>query len=585
MKKLVLFFIFFSWMVVEANYFDDYLKRHNSKYPWQIDTSYLNSDSVWAEFYLQKVDAYYASNPDSAVFYIKKSEAEITEKQLDYLKPKLYFRHANYLYTQEKLDDAISLYEKAFISAESHKDTLIASLSLTNLALLNSYQSNDYEFLKYAKEAIKYNEFLKIHVANMRIWLMLGHYYLKHHDTIQAVECSYTGVESAVASGFFKWIPWAKTQYAMCLSSLNKLKSADSIMTELMPIADTISDHHVAQEMYLAKAKTSNFLANGDEALKYIDKAENIYPISSTFDSLDFNVTYADAYANLGQYDKAIALYKIVLSKQSDKFDLYLRIETIDRLIRALTATNRYKELAKIWPERKKLYEKYTHLLDLDLRTKHEVELKLQDNEIKTKTAQLEVQESDQRSQLLAFIVIIISFSAVMLVVRSRIAKKQLQLKLENTNLQKTIEINKHLSEIKQKENELLKHTKIIAEKQEIISKLQVEIDKNKSQNIPTFSLEQVMEEIQKETMSLESFDLRFNELYPDFYQILSCQYNALTQAEIRVCALVKLNMSSKEIANLLCVSPSTVDNHRFKIRKKMNLEKGCNLFDAIQNL
>ncbi len=56
------------------------------------------------------------------------------------------------------------------------------------------------------------------------------------------------------------------------------------------------------------------------------------------------------------------------------------------------------------------------------------------------------------------------------------------------------------------------------------------------------------------------------------FFTTLMKNYPQLTSTEIKVCCLIRLGLSSKEIADELCVSKRTIDNHREHIRKKLQL-------------
>ena len=60
--------------------------------------------------------------------------------------------------------------------------------------------------------------------------------------------------------------------------------------------------------------------------------------------------------------------------------------------------------------------------------------------------------------------------------------------------------------------------------------------------------------------------------------RMLSQRYPNLTPGELKVCALLKVNLSNKEIANLLSVSIRNVESHRYWIRKKMGLSSDVNL-------
>ena len=51
-----------------------------------------------------------------------------------------------------------------------------------------------------------------------------------------------------------------------------------------------------------------------------------------------------------------------------------------------------------------------------------------------------------------------------------------------------------------------------------------------------------------------------------------------MASTELKICALLKANLATKDIANLLYLSERTVENHRYRIRKKMGLGVDANL-------
>ena len=69
-----------------------------------------------------------------------------------------------------------------------------------------------------------------------------------------------------------------------------------------------------------------------------------------------------------------------------------------------------------------------------------------------------------------------------------------------------------------------------------------------------------------------------FQLLHRDMLQKLSIDYPALSLTERKVCVLLREALSTKQIANILKISTRTVDGHRNKIRKKMNLGAGVSL-------
>jgi len=67
-------------------------------------------------------------------------------------------------------------------------------------------------------------------------------------------------------------------------------------------------------------------------------------------------------------------------------------------------------------------------------------------------------------------------------------------------------------------------------------------------------------------------------DLHRDFIRVLTDRYPELTTTETKVCVLLKLSMATKDIANLLYLSERTVENHRYRIRRKMGLPADTNL-------
>jgi DNA-binding CsgD family transcriptional regulator len=69
------------------------------------------------------------------------------------------------------------------------------------------------------------------------------------------------------------------------------------------------------------------------------------------------------------------------------------------------------------------------------------------------------------------------------------------------------------------------------------------------------------------------------NDITSPFVHGLSTKYYNFSPTEIRIANIIKQGKSTKEIAAILKMSPRTVDNHRFNIRKKLGISnKKANL-------
>lgn len=75
-----------------------------------------------------------------------------------------------------------------------------------------------------------------------------------------------------------------------------------------------------------------------------------------------------------------------------------------------------------------------------------------------------------------------------------------------------------------------------------------------------------------------EEFEKRFNDVHADFYRKLSAAHPDLTPNERKLCAFIKLNMTSKEIAAITFQNTKTIDMARYRLRKKLGLDEDDSL-------
>jgi DNA-binding CsgD family transcriptional regulator len=66
---------------------------------------------------------------------------------------------------------------------------------------------------------------------------------------------------------------------------------------------------------------------------------------------------------------------------------------------------------------------------------------------------------------------------------------------------------------------------------------------------------------------------------------VLKNKHPEISPSELKLCAYLRMNLSSKEIAQLLNISVRGVEISRYRLRKKLNLATGENLFDYLIQL
>lgn len=80
-------------------------------------------------------------------------------------------------------------------------------------------------------------------------------------------------------------------------------------------------------------------------------------------------------------------------------------------------------------------------------------------------------------------------------------------------------------------------------------------------------------------------FNTRFTSVHNNFLQTLQLSFPKLNQTEQIICALIKINLSTKEISNFLCIPLNTIEVTRKRLRKKLQLDSGINLTTFLSSL
>ncbi|WP_445752718.1 triple tyrosine motif-containing protein [Polaribacter sp.] len=163
-------------------------------------------------------------------------------------------------------------------------------------------------------------------------------------------------------------------------------------------------------------------------------------------------------------------------------------------------------------------------------------------------------------------------------------AQKELELK-ELENSQKIIKLNndKLRLDIENKNRELATSTMSIIKKNEFLNAIKTELISGGKNN-----LDKVIKIIDKNLNNTDDWKLfqeAFNNADKKFLKKIKSNHPDLTPNDLRLCAYLRLNLSSKEIAPLLNISPRSVEVKRYRLRKKMNLEHDANLTSYIIEL
>ncbi len=139
-------------------------------------------------------------------------------------------------------------------------------------------------------------------------------------------------------------------------------------------------------------------------------------------------------------------------------------------------------------------------------------------------------------------------------------------------------------SEIKHINNLLAASTMNLVVKNEFIETIKSKLQevKRKGKNKETkLALEQIVKKIDitlKLQEDWEQFEYHFNKVHGDFLNRLREKFIDLTPNEQKLCTFLRLNLNTKDIANLMGISLRGVEVARYRLRKKLDLDKGQNL-------
>ena len=81
-----------------------------------------------------------------------------------------------------------------------------------------------------------------------------------------------------------------------------------------------------------------------------------------------------------------------------------------------------------------------------------------------------------------------------------------------------------------------------------------------------------------------ELFEENFNLIHSDFFVRLKSRYPELSIGELKICALLKLGLSTKEIASRLNLSTRGIETRRYRLGKKLELDRKSSLANFIKN-
>ncbi len=141
------------------------------------------------------------------------------------------------------------------------------------------------------------------------------------------------------------------------------------------------------------------------------------------------------------------------------------------------------------------------------------------------------------------------------------------------------------------KEKELANSTVNLIQKNDFLNDLKIQLkrlskinDKKELETKVRMLIKKIDKDIDNEN-HWNVFEMHFDQVHESFFHILKQQHPELSNREQKLCAFIKMGMSSKEIASIMNISTRAVENNRYKLRLKLGLRQGENLLKYIEQL
>lgn len=154
-----------------------------------------------------------------------------------------------------------------------------------------------------------------------------------------------------------------------------------------------------------------------------------------------------------------------------------------------------------------------------------------------------------------------------------------------------TLRNEKLQAEVDFKNSELATNAMHLVQKGELLTKIKAELSQlskvidNEKAVSELKKMMKVLGEDEKMDKDWEHFTHHFDKVHSDFVVVLKEKYPSITANELKLSAYLRMNLSTKEIAQLMNISVRGVEISRYRLRKKLGISSEVNLFDFLMSI
>jgi len=343
---------------------------------------------------------------------------------------------------------------------------------------------------------------------------------------------------------------------------------------------------------------------NYQKAYEYYIKSADIREIiKDTAGLAQVNNNLGNLEFERGNYKIAIDFLRKALNFSRKSKNLKSEMLSADFLSRTFEKTRAYDKALEMHKLFKQLHDSILDSEKLHQTTR--LELQYQYEKLR-KEAELQQEialaKKERKSLIYMIIAGIFLFTVVILYLINRnqrikmrqvkLVKESLELEQKNLTLEKQnllLEKQNLELELDYRNKELATHVMYLVNKNEFLASISEKLLAIRHMLLPENRT--VVQEIIREMKSnidntvWNEFEVRFQNVHQDFYQKLGEKYPDLTPNEIKLCAFLRLNMTTKDISSITFQSLKSIQVARVRLRKKLGITRDENLVSLLQQL
>lgn len=564
----------------------------------------LSAESVSINRLLKNLDSTYWVNPHHSLQKVNSliRIAEIVHDDSS-LAMGHYYKAACFILL-ERYDSAFILCHTALRFAEDHKNELVVGKMKTVLANYYLAKNEVNEANKYLLEALVIFEKLgtKKDIANVLNGFGLLYYDLRQPDKAigyyaQVLNLSKEPDKKRQESVAFLNISNCflnKQEYDSTLFYLNKAAAGFRSLRDSAFIMMCTMNRGIVS---ITKGEKDQGLEYYFKVMDYSRRMQKKMLLGHTL----FNI--ATVYYDNHNMDSATSYFM-------ESMSVYRSIPNRNGEKNVLQQLAKIEQSKNNWKQAYTYYDRYINIKDSilnadllkninDLQWKHDFQKKEDENtEIKRK---FEVKKRETIVLIITLtlvIIVVVLFGALIRLANKNLKKSGKLKELQIKHLQEQMAVHEKINtleklrlqaEIEAKNKELTSSSLQLINKNDIlnnISNLTENFYKKKAVNDEYYKrLKSFLKENLDQERDWEHFKRLFEEVHTDFFKKLKQSCPEISENEMRLCAYLKINLQNKEIAKILNVTPDSLKTLRYRIRKKLNLEKDAVLEDYIREI